>query len=103
MHEPSGLPSDARRMEAGRLLLAGEPVKQVAARLGITAETVRHYRAKVEAGGLRAPSKKGNLRPESALGPQGRAWIAPALQRAPPAQSPDAGRRAYDGLRNAVG
>lgn len=51
--DSENLPSVIRRMTAGQMLLDGVPREDVAARLNLSAQTVRRYQALVEAGGPR--------------------------------------------------
>ena len=77
--DSENLPSVIRRMTAGQMLLDGVPREDVAARLNLSAQTVRRYLAHVEAGGLDALKGLSVGGRSSVLDPETRAWIAAAL------------------------
>ncbi|RKP51965.1 helix-turn-helix domain-containing protein [Pararobbsia silviterrae] len=78
-HAADELPTVVRRMEAGRMLLAGATVRDVAAALHISPGTVRRYQVIVQAGGLDALKLLGVGGRVSALDRDALDWIAAAL------------------------
>ncbi|MDR5739650.1 MULTISPECIES: helix-turn-helix domain-containing protein [unclassified Caballeronia] len=81
MHSRSdSLPSVVRRMTAGRMLLEGVSVEQVADELHLSLQTVRRYKAMVSEGGLDALAKMGVGGRASVLDQDALGWIATALQ-----------------------
>lgn len=74
------LPSVARRMEAGRMLMGGASVEAVADALHLSVQTVRRYKALVEEGGLDALGKMAVGGRASVLDRAALDWIAEALQ-----------------------
>ncbi|MDR5783386.1 helix-turn-helix domain-containing protein [Caballeronia sp. LZ065] len=78
--DPDTLPSVARRMEAGRMLMGGASVETVADALHLSVQTVRRYKALVEEGGLDALGKMAVGGRASVLDRAALEWIAEALQ-----------------------
>jgi transposase len=83
LSRPDTLPSVARRMTAGRMLLDGVPVETVAEQLHLSMQTVRRYKAIVLEGGLDALGKVAVGGRASALERAALDWIAAALQGSP--------------------
>ncbi|CAM2154039.1 transposase [Pararobbsia alpina] len=79
-HETDELPTVVRRMKAGRMLVAGATVKEVADALRMSPVTVRRYQLIVQAGGLDALKLIGVGGRASALDREALDWIAQALQ-----------------------
>lgn len=79
-HAADELPTVVRRMDAGRMLLAGASVKEVADALHISPGTVRRYQIIVQAGGLDALKLLGVGGRVSALDRDALDWIAEALR-----------------------
>jgi transposase len=79
LSRPKTLPSVARRMTAGRMLLDGKSVEAVADALHLSVQTVRRYRAMVSEGGLDALAQMGVGGRASVLDREALDWIAAAL------------------------
>jgi transposase len=77
------LPTIARRLAAGRKLLDGIPVEQIAEELGMAKTTVEKYRQVMEDGGLDALRDISVGGRRSALDESARTWIAEALRGSP--------------------
>ena len=80
LSRPKTLPSVARRMTAGRMLLDGKSVEAVADALHLSVQTVRRYRALVSEGGLDALAQMGVGGRASVLDREALDWIAAALR-----------------------
>jgi len=80
LKQPSELPTIARRIAAGELLLTGASDDMVMNELRLSKVTVRRYRKLVESGGLDALKLMGVGGRESALGAEGYLQIAAVLQ-----------------------
>jgi transposase len=80
LKQPSELPTIARRIAAGELLLTGASDDMVMNELRLSKVTVRRYRKLVESGGLDALKLMGVGGRESALGADGYLQIAAVLQ-----------------------
>jgi len=80
LKQPSELPTIARRIAAGELLLTGASDDMVMNELRLSKVTVRRYRKLVESGGLDALKLMGVGGRESALGTDGYLQIAAVLQ-----------------------
>ncbi|WP_031360873.1 helix-turn-helix domain-containing protein [Caballeronia sordidicola] len=80
LKQPSELPTIARRIAAGELLLTGASDDMVMKELRLSKVTVRRYRKLVESGGLDALKLMGVGGRESALGADGYLQIAAVLQ-----------------------
>ena len=79
-HAADELPTVVRRMEAGRMLLDGATVNQVAEALRMSPGTVRRYQLLVQAGGLESLRLLGVGGRVSVLDKAALEWIAVALQ-----------------------
>jgi transposase len=77
------LPSVARRLFAGQMLLAGDTVECVAARLRISKATAKRYKSMVEQGGIEALDRMEVGAGESALDNDAREWLARSLRGSP--------------------
>jgi transposase len=84
-HPKNQLPSVARRMRAGQMLMAGEGIDSVARRLGISTASAKRYRAVVEVGGLDALENMAVGGRKSALDLEALEWIANSLRGSPTA------------------
>ncbi len=73
------LPSVARRMAAGQMLIEGATVNAVADSLHLSAQTVRRYKSIVEGGGLDALKQMSVGGRPSVLNQAALMWIAEAL------------------------
>jgi transposase len=80
LKEPGELPTVARRIAAGEMLLGGASDDMVTKELGLSKATVRRYRALIELRGLEALKRMGVGGRESALGTDGYAWLGTALR-----------------------
>jgi transposase len=80
LKQSSELPTIARRIAAGELLLTGASDDMVMNELRLSKVTVRRYRKLVESGGLDALKLMGVGGRESALGADGYLQIAAVLQ-----------------------
>jgi len=80
LKQSSELPTIARRIAAGELLLTGASDDMVMNELRLSKVTVRRYRKLVESGGLDALKLMGVGGRESALGAEGYLQIAAVLQ-----------------------
>jgi transposase len=80
LSRPKTLPSVARRMTAGRMLLDGKSVEAVADALHLSVQTVRRYRTMVSEGGLDALAQMGVGGRASVLDREALDWIAAALR-----------------------
>lgn len=78
--QPDNLPTVVRRMTAGRMILDGATDTQVADHLHLSRQTVKRYRAIVEADGLDALKQLGIGGRVSVLDENALKWIASALQ-----------------------
>jgi transposase len=76
-------PTVTRRLEAAKMLLAGASEAEVIVELRLSKPTVRRYRKLLELGGIDALRQLGGGGRASALGSDGAAWIAAALQDSP--------------------
>jgi transposase len=74
------LPTVIRRMQAGRMLLDGASLDEVANALHLSLGTVRKYRAMVREGGLEALKQLGVGGRSPALDAAAMEWIASALR-----------------------
>lgn len=77
------LPSVARRMRAGQMLMAGEGMDSVARQLGISTASAKRYKAIVEVGGLDALENMAVGGRKSALDLEALERIANSLRRSP--------------------
>lgn len=74
------LPTVARRMNAGQMLMAGSSVSAVAEALHLSTATVKRYKAVLENGGLDALKKMSVGGRSSALDAAALEWVAAALR-----------------------
>jgi transposase len=79
------LPSVARRLRAGQMLVAGETIDSVSRQLGISAASAKRYRAIIDVGGLDALETMGVGGRKSALNAEALEWIADSLRGSPAA------------------
>jgi transposase len=77
------LPSVARRMRAGQMLMAGEGIDSVARQLGISTASAKRYKAIVEVGGIDALESMAVGGRKSALDSEAFEWIADSLRGSP--------------------
>ncbi|HEX7907841.1 MAG TPA: helix-turn-helix domain-containing protein [Paraburkholderia sp.] len=77
------LPTIARRLAAGKKLLDGIPVAQIAEDMGMAKTTVEKYRKMLEEGGLEALRNISVGGRRSALDESARIWIAGAMRGSP--------------------
>ncbi|SAK92782.1 transposon protein [Caballeronia fortuita] len=80
LSRPETLPSVVRRMTAGRMLLDGASIEEVARQLHLSVQTVRRYKAIVSEGGLDALAQMGVGGRASVLDREALDWIATALR-----------------------
>ncbi|MGF6721273.1 transposase [Paraburkholderia sp. GAS41] len=73
------LPSVARRMAAGQMLVDGASVSDVAETMHLSTDTVKRYKAIVDDGGLDALSKMSVGGRSSVLDEEALVWISSAL------------------------
>jgi transposase len=74
------LPTVARRMRAGQMLMAGSPVSAVAEALHLSTATVKRYKTLLDDGGLEALKQMSVGGRSSALDAAALEWIAAALR-----------------------
>jgi transposase len=74
------LPTVARRMNAGQMLMAGSSVSAVAEALHLSTATVKRYKAVLEDGGLDALKRMSVGGRSSALDAAALEWVATALR-----------------------
>lgn len=80
LSDPENLPSVARRMNAGQMLLDGASLEDVANQLHLSMATVRRDKALVEDGGLEALAQLALGGRPSVLDREAVRWISKALQ-----------------------
>jgi transposase len=86
------LPSVARRIRAGEMLMAGETIESVVQQLGISTPSAKRYKALLEEGGLAALENISVGGRKSVLDPTAFDWIAEALRGSPAAFGFETGR-----------
>lgn len=74
------LPTVSRRLEAGKMLMEGASLTEVAEKLRLSITTVRKYRALVDSGGLEALGQLGVGGRVSVLDTDALEWIAATLK-----------------------
>ncbi|WCM24542.1 helix-turn-helix domain-containing protein [Paraburkholderia bryophila] len=89
-HPNNDLPTAARRLAAGRMLLDGVPPAQVEQAMGVKNAKVEKYRHLLEKGGLDALRDVSVAGRPSPLDAEDRAWLAnrPCSRRPCPLQTP---------------
>ena len=92
----------SRRMEAARMLAAGERIEHIAEHLGTTAQTVARYKEILESDGLDALQRISVGGRKSVLDATARQWIADTARQSPKLHGFEADRWSNPKLRDVI-